>query len=132
MKLLGRRDQYARRKDQLIRCRIFKKKLKYGSFKCHLRTSHLGNEADLRTLEQARHAPNNTQVMQQLLELHSLILIAHTSKRPTFSILSLSYLKYIEGLVTDHKAILPLLRGTKRPIQGVKCNVQALRILFHP
>ena len=46
-------------------------KIKYGSFKCHLRTSHLGNEADLRTLEQARHAPNNTQVMQYLLELHT-------------------------------------------------------------
>ena len=64
MKHLGRIDQYARRKGQLIQCLLCKKNLKYGSYKSHLRTCHPGNEADLRTLEQARHAPNKTQVMQ--------------------------------------------------------------------
>ena len=74
MKHQGRIDNYARRKDQQINCRICRKKLKYGSYKSHIRTSHPGNEADLRTLEQAK-----TQVMQKLLELHSLILIVHIS-----------------------------------------------------
>ena len=58
-----RKDNYKRKKDDTVQCRVCEKEIKEGSKKKHMLAKHPGEEHDLRTLAQAQHAPKQKQVL---------------------------------------------------------------------